>query len=294
MSARFHAGPGSPFEPTMSESKMFEPKALVSKSEQVALAESPRHSSDPQRSLMVAALVLLLVGLGVSLFAYRDFWFPDTEEAEYDQPAVSTPTTTTAASAPAPTKAISSPAKSKRHTVAAEKPPADNATGSEPTSIGATATTTRTVLPPLEVEVVAGDSHRTIRPGNNSLRVDLQPGSPARADAPGGAETAANVTSNAAERVQISAGSVDIVSRPVKPDYPLLARQMKVQGSVILQALISKDGTIQDLRVVSGPPILAAAAQDAVRQWHFKPHYQGAQAVETQAKITVNFTISTN
>jgi protein TonB len=69
---------------------------------------------------------------------------------------------------------------------------------------------------------------------------------------------------------------------------------MKVQGSVILQALIGKDGVIQNLRVVSGPHILAGAAQDAVRQWHFKPHFEGSEAVETQAKITVNFTISTN
>jgi protein TonB len=155
------------------------------------------------------------------------------------------------------------------------------------------ATTTRTVLPPLEVEVVAGDSHRTIRPGSNSLRVDLQPGTAPQTDA-GTTETAANVTNNAAERVQISRDTADLVRTSVRPGYPLLARQMKVQGSVILQALIGKDGTIQDLRVVSGPPILASAAQDAVRQWHFKPHYQGSEAVETQAKITVNFTISTN
>jgi TonB family protein len=242
---------------------------------------------------MVAALVLLLVGLGVSLYGYRDFWFPDTEEAEFDQPAPTTPATSSPTAAPVPARVTSSPAKAK-HRIVAVKNPAENARGSESAPIAATATTTRTVLPPLEVEVVAGDSHRTIRPGNNSLRVDLQPGTPARADVSGGSETAANVTSNAAERVQISSGSANIVSRPVKPDYPLLARQMKVQGSVILQALISKDGTIQDLRVVSGPPILAAAAQDAVRQWHFKPHYQGTQAVETQAKITVNFTISTN
>ena len=92
----------------------------------------------------------------------------------------------------------------------------------------------------------------------------------------------------------MSADTSEIVSRPVSPGYPLLARQMKVQGSVILQALIGRDGLIQDLRVLSGPPILANAAEEAVKQWHFKPHYLGADAVETQAKITVNFTISTN
>jgi len=150
----------------------------------------------------------------------------------------------------------------------------------------------------LQVEVVAGDTNRTIRPGSNAIRVDLQPDSSPQpvtnASSAPDSETAANVTSKAAERVQMSATTSDIVASPVRPDYPLLARQMKVQGSVILQALISKDGVIQNLRVVSGPHILAAAAQDAVRQWHFKPHYQGNEAVETQAKITVNFTISTN
>ena len=92
----------------------------------------------------------------------------------------------------------------------------------------------------------------------------------------------------------MSSDTSAIVSRSVRPNYPLLARQMKVQGSVILQALIGKDGIIQNLRVVSGPHILASAAQDAVRQWHFKPHLEGAEPVETEAKITVNFTISTN
>ena len=76
--------------------------------------------------------------------------------------------------------------------------------------------------------------------------------------------------------------------------HPMLARQMRVQGSVILQALIGRDGMIQNLRILSGPPILANAAEEAVRQWHFKPHYVGSQPVETRANITVNFTISTN
>jgi TonB family protein len=283
---------------------MFESKALVPNDERVALAEVQARTPDPkQRSLMVAALVLLLAGLGVSLYHYREFWFPETEEADSDQPAVSTPAGTlptqptavagkTTSSAAGSSAANSATSNSKRRAVTAKAEKNIVVNAAAPSM--ATATTTRTVLPPLEVEVVAGDSHRTIRPGNNSLRVDLQPGTPAQADGPVGAETAASVTSNAAERVQISRGTTDVVSRPVKPDYPLLARQMKVQGSVILQALISKNGTIQDLRVVSGPPILAAAAQDAVRQWHFKPHYQGSEAVETQAKITVNFTISTN
>ena len=78
------------------------------------------------------------------------------------------------------------------------------------------------------------------------------------------------------------------------PNYPLLARQMKVQGAVSLRVLIARDGTIQELDILSGPDILAAAAREAVKQWHFKPYLQNGQPVETQARITVNFTISTN
>jgi len=248
---------------------------------------------------MQIALALLLVVLGSILYRNRDFWFPDTQVAESDLPAESSPGTT-APTQPAPVveKAPAPALKSKRHSASNAKSETKDSSQGAASSPPATATT-RTVLPPLEVEVVAGDTHRTVRPGSNSVRVELQPGVPPQpASEPGtsgeSSETAANLTSNAAERVQMSADTTEVVTHPVKPGYPLLARQMKVQGSVVLQALIGKDGIIQNLHVVSGPHILASAAEDAVRQWHFRPHFQGTEAVETQAKITVNFTISTN
>ncbi len=85
----------------------------------------------------------------------------------------------------------------------------------------------------------------------------------------------------------------DLLSRPVQPNYPLLAKEMKVQGAVVLEALIGRDGNIQDLHVLSGPTILSTAAREAVKQWRFRPYLQSGQAVETEARITVNFTIST-
>ena len=278
-------------------------KSILPKIDRHYLANTrkPAHEDLKQRKLMLGSLCLLLVALGIALYHNRDFWFPDSDDAESDQVVETTPqaqTTPVQGASPAAKSASAAPATTKK-----KRPVATAAKPSEPvvpalTPPAAMATTTRTVLPPLDVEVVAGDSHRTLRPGSTSVRVDLQPGTPPRQDAEPGTvaetETAANVTSNAAERIQMSANASDIVTHPVRPNYPLLARQMKVQGSVILQALIGKDGIIQNLRVVSGPHILASAAQDAVRQWHFKPHFEGADAVETQAKITVNFTISTN
>ena len=259
-----------------------------------------RESADRrQRGLMVGSLCLLLLALGIVLWHDRDFWFPDSpDEADDAQPVDGSPIANSPRElAPVAKLATTKPNHKVLH--APSKTESASTTGAAaPTPPPDAATTSRTVLPPLEVEVVAGDTHRVIRPGSSSVRVDLQPGSPPRSTSEAATtrdvDSAANVTSNAAEHVQMSPDASALVTIPVKPNYPLLARQMKVQGSVILQALIGKDGIIQNLRVVSGPHILASAAQDAVRQWHFKPHLQGSEAVETQAKITVNFTISTN
>src|SRR5580658_8551818 len=270
---------------------------IVPKADRTPVADSRKRARDDpkQRRLMVGSLCLLLLALGIVLWHDRDFWFGGTQQAESDL-TVDSPSGATVAPAQ-PSAAAAKPvtvAKPKRRVTSEVKSPAPQ---TPPPPVAAT-TTTRTVLPPLEVEVVAGDTHRVIRPGSSSVRVDLQPGSPPRptSEAPTtrDVDSAANVTSNAAEHVQMSPDASALVTIPVKPNYPLLARQMKVQGSVILQALIGKDGIIQNLRVVSGPYILASAAQDAVRQWHFKPHFEGAEPVETEAKITVNFTISTN
>ena len=266
-------------------------------------APAGNREEQKQRRMMVIALVLLLVALGFVLYRDRDFWFPETEEAEETaQPQQTLPAATNSTQAntaqPVPAHKKSSKPKAKALAPNEPAPPQSNSAQTASTEVSGApmnAVTTRTVLPPLEVEVVAGDVHRTVHPGTNSVRVDLQPGSaPQPLAVPPATASAASVTSNAAESVQMSADTAEVVSRPVKPGYPLLARQMKVQGSVILQALIGRDGLIQDLHVVSGPPILASAAQEAVKQWHFKPHYMGEEAVETQARITVNFTISTN
>ncbi len=236
---------------------------------------------------MLVALSLLLVALVAVLYHDRDFWFPNVDEAglqNRDSAPVSNPP------AVATEKNATIPRKAPRN-----RRPRLNASAENEPSPPVTAVASRSVLPPLEVEVVAGDKHQTVHPPSNEVNVDLNSGSPQRTSgAFSDPETPANLTTNAAERVQMSTGTSQLVSRSVEPGYPLLARQMKVQGSVILLAMISRDGGVQDLKVLSGPPILATAAREAVRQWHFKPHYEGSQAVETLARVTVNFTISTN
>jgi TonB family protein len=243
---------------------------------------------------MLMALLLLLGSLAAVLYRDRDFWFPDLEEAD-NRPLSPAQTQDTASSVTTPA-ATAVPRKSETH--ARGIPRADSQPSVNPSSEGPTITATRTVLPPLEVEVVAGDAHQTVQPGTNAVHVDLQRAPSEQASTPirdDAGKTAARFATPAAQRTNVSTSAAsEVVSRSIQPDYPMLARQMRVQGSVVMQALIGRDGLIEDLRVLSGPPILAAAAEEAVRQWHFKPHFVGTLPVETRANITVNFTISTN
>jgi periplasmic protein TonB len=80
--------------------------------------------------------------------------------------------------------------------------------------------------------------------------------------------------------------------RRVEPTYPPLARNARIEGSVVLTATISKAGTIENLRVLSGHPLLVSAAIDAVRQWRYRSYILNNEPVEVETQITVNFRLS--
>jgi protein TonB len=82
--------------------------------------------------------------------------------------------------------------------------------------------------------------------------------------------------------------------RRVPPGYPALARSARVQGTVVLQAVISKDGSIENLRLISGHPMLAPAALKAVQQWRYRPYILNNEPVEVETQITVNFSLAGN
>lgn len=78
----------------------------------------------------------------------------------------------------------------------------------------------------------------------------------------------------------------------IEPVYPALARQARIQGTVLLRATISKDGTIENLQLLSGHPMLAPAAIEAVRQWRYRPYFLNGEPVEVETQVTVKFTLS--
>jgi protein TonB len=95
------------------------------------------------------------------------------------------------------------------------------------------------------------------------------------------------------QRVRVSSGvSTGLLIRRVNPTYPPLARQARIQGQVVLHAVISKDGSIENLTLVSGHPMLAPAAIDAVKQWKYKPYLLNGEPVEVDTEVQVNFTLS--
>jgi protein TonB len=75
----------------------------------------------------------------------------------------------------------------------------------------------------------------------------------------------------------------------VNPDYPREARKNHVQGDVILQATIDKEGNVAGLKVVRGEPILADAAVEAVKQWKYRPYLLNGEAVEVETQLLIKF-----
>jgi protein TonB len=176
---------------------------------------------------------------------------------------------------------------------APEQPQATQATHSTSEFAG------NVLVPPREIPQHIGAVVDEVPPGNplanTGIGVQDSVGT-------GGANTALNdlmrnvpvkVPTASVNRVRVSTGVAQgLLIRQVKPGYPPLARQARVQGTVVLQAVIGKDGTVQDLHVVSGHPLLTGAAIAAARQWLYRPYYLNGEPVEVDTQINVIFTLA--
>jgi periplasmic protein TonB len=227
-------------------------------------------ASDPsRRRKLLVAMVILFATLIVVLARDGQLWFYSGEEAPRPEDVnwVGPSSSSANAAQPAPAAPATVVKKHTAMTAAPEKP----------TSGPAVVATNRAPLPPLNIQVASGNNYQTVHLSSNA-------GTQTNSAAAGSGQL-----TNVAQRSPQSA--VPGIEQTVVAEYPLLAQQMKVQGSVLMQALVRADGVIDDLRVISGPAILSAAARQAVLQYHFKPYLQDGQPVATSARITVNFAI---
>ena len=94
------------------------------------------------------------------------------------------------------------------------------------------------------------------------------------------------------KKISISAGvSAGMLIQKTQPIYPPIAKAARMQGTVILQATISKTGVIENLRVVSGPAMLQQAALDAVKTWRYRPYLLNNEPVEVETTVNVIFSL---
>jgi TonB family protein len=80
-----------------------------------------------------------------------------------------------------------------------------------------------------------------------------------------------------------------LLAQAVDPQYPAGAKTSGQSGSVVLQVLIARDGTVQDAKFLQGSLMFANAATDTVKQWHFTPYFMNGRAVSVQSTITLSF-----
>jgi len=157
----------------------------------------------------------------------------------------------------------------------------------------------RVLMPPREIPRNIGTIVDEVPPGNPLINTGV-------GVVPGSTEGAANsaltdlmrnlpvkVPTATVNKVRVSSGVAQgLLIRQVKPEYPPLAKQARVQGTVVLQAVIGKDGTVQDLHVVSGHPLLTGAAIAAARHWLYRPYSLNGEPVEVDTQINVIFTLT--
>lgn len=97
-----------------------------------------------------------------------------------------------------------------------------------------------------------------------------------------------------ASHVRVSRMMEGNLIRRIDPAYPAMAKMARVQGQVVLAAVISREGTIENVKVLAGHPLLVQAAEAAVKQWRYRPYLLNDQPVEVETQITVNFFLSGN
>jgi periplasmic protein TonB len=144
-------------------------------------------------------------------------------------------------------------------------------------------------------QISQGDSAASVAAAPDLSTIGMGPSRGSRDGVPGGLGELSVVIPPrpaAAKPLPVSHWAEGNIIYRVQPSYPSIARQAGIHGSVQLRAIISKAGTIENLVVISGHPMLAKSAIEAVRQWRYRPYLLNNEPVEVETEITVNFVLS--
>lgn len=316
------AGTKDPFEEARGRMNMAAPPVWSPGVEERQEAPAPSFSSfgseeEPRRGFSFKSVAIVLVLISLALFGYS--WYRGKQrvsvasdqgqapaaapqqqaQAQFDNAAPVTPPAAansgqsdTAESQPAPKAAN---AEEKAVPVPAQKS----------SEIIAPDTTSEVGLPPAPLVVKGGPHSANVKlrqeeaqiapPSLAAVAHAAKPSvsgvvSTAPVEVPKLAAPTAPEVPAAPKRIRISQGVTQgMLVHQVKPQYPAMARETRVQGDVLLAAVIGKDGSVTDLQVISGPSLLIPPALRAVRQWRYKPYLLNGEPVEMETQIKLQF-----
>ncbi len=260
-------------------------------------SDAPRKS----KGWLIAAIVLLFVGAGVYGAWARQPEFKKFVAWEYlstmskisalhggSQTVAQQP----ASPAPAPVPATPQPASATADPAAAATTPDPAAPPSAPTTTspgagpnGEPGAESNTTAPSSESGPAKG---ATVQPAKQGTTTNHSPATATLVPTSLPATPVAKAPSSELLEVPEDFADDQIVHR-VHPTYPKQARARKLHGTVVLEAIVNKKGSVDSLQLVSGDSLLAQAAADAVKQWKYKPYLHNGEATEFQTKITIDF-----
>jgi len=250
---------------------------------------------------LIAAIVLLFVGAGVYGAWATQPEFKKFVAWEYlntmskisalrgQAPAVAqkpaAPAPVPAAVAPAPSSTTPDPGTTGSMPVDPAATPGAATTPSTGTGSNAPAAESNTTSPSSEAPPAKGAS---VQPAKQDTTTNHSPATATLLPTSLPATPVAKAPSSELLEVPEDFADDQIVHR-VHPTYPKQARARKLHGTVVLEAIVNKKGSVDSLQLVSGDSLLAQAAADAVKQWKYKPYLHNGEATEFQTKITIDF-----
>jgi protein TonB len=277
--------------------------------------ESPKTKSESDsgsKTPLIAVVVMVVLGV-LGYFGYGYFHGKNSAATNPAVAATSPQTVPVPASAPAPASTLADATVTASPLPDASAPSAA-ASSALSKSSPTTAATAATPKPAATPGLIAPDKTVSLdKPAAIVVKTDSSHATPSAAPAQDQAPDAApalamnsgsqdkalsSIVSTAPavptaaplQVINISQGvSQGLLVKKVQPNYPSQAVSLRIEGAVNLQAIIAKDGTIKEVKVLGGHPLLARAAADAVRQWRYKPYMLNGQPFEVHTEITVNF-----
>jgi len=253
----------------------YSPPAEQRETETTESGSSPQPQFDWLTSVMGVIVISIAMLMGVVL-GMRVGWFKVSGQH--------VPKVTTTRSSADESAALGKDTKASQ--TSAKSPTSLLAAGNKPAAAQSESRTERARVPEGSLRVYEnGKEIFRTPPVNVDAAIERLAGNDANADAAAHAAGIVELSPDAAQ------GSL---LRRVEPEYPEQARVQRVQGTVLLDVRISRDGAVQEIKLLSGDPLLAEAAMAAVRQWQFKPHTVNGLAVEMETKITLRFALPPN